>query len=197
MGKLVFFLMSLVFLPTWANDQTSVDSQLRNQMEELFQASKLVNEPKEQKKARLAIEKAVDWDEIATLCLGKQAAKKNQGKNFSDFRNLLREVVSKTAFSRLDKFWQNGTTATIDKVELKKNTAHVAAKFKSKEDVFSLDYYLNKKGSQWLIYDIAYEDLKYSENIKEQVDVFLKEKSFSDLLGKLRKRAEELDKSKS
>jgi len=197
MGKLGFFLMSLVFLPTWANEQTSVDSQLRNQMEELFQASKLVNEPKEQKKARLAIEKAVDWDEIATLCLGKQAAKKNQGKNFSDFRNLLREVVSKTAFSRLDKFWQNGTTATIDKVELNKNTAHVAAKFKSKEDVFSLDYYLNKKGSQWLIYDIAYEDLKYSENIKEQVDVFLKEKSFSDLLGKLRKRAEELDKSKS
>jgi hypothetical protein len=45
-----------------------------------------------------------------------------------------------------------------------------------------------------LISDIAYEELKYSANIREQLDAFLKEKSFSDLLTKLRKRSEELDK---
>jgi ABC-type transporter MlaC component len=63
-----------------------------------------------------------------------------------------------------------------------------------KEDSFGLDYYLSKKGNQWLISDIAYEELKYSANIREQLDAFLKEKSFSDLLTKLRKRSEELDK---
>lgn len=193
----IFVLALLMLIPSWAQQPSDLDTKLRNQMDELFQASKLVNDQSQQKKARIAIERAIDWDGIAKLCLGKRAVKKYQGKNFSDFRNLLKEVVSKTAFSRLDKFWQNGTTAKIEKIEFDKNEAHIAAKFKSKEDTFSLDYYLSKKGSDWLIHDIAYEDLKYSENIKEQIDVFLREKSFKDLLGKLKKRRDELDKSKS
>lgn len=193
-----FAAIMMVFLSSLgAQGSSDTDAQLRRQMEDLFQASKLVNDQSQQKKARNTIEKAIDWDGIAELCLGKKATKKYQGKNFSDFRNLLKEVVSKTAFSRLDKFWQNGTTAKIEKVDISKNEAHVAAKFKSKEDTFSLDYYLSKKGNDWLIHDIAYEDLKYSENIKEQIDVFLREKSFKDLLGKLRKRRDELDKSQS
>lgn len=193
----IFVVALLMLIPSWAQQSSDLDTKLRNQMDELFQASKLVNDQSQQKKARSTIEKAIDWDGIAKLCLGKQAVKKYQGKNFSDFRNLLKEVVSKTAFSRLDKFWQNGTTAKIEKIEVEKNEAHIAAKFKSKEDTFSLDYYLSRKGSDWLIHDIAYEDLKYSENIKEQIDVFLREKSFKDLLGKLKKRRDELDKSKS
>ncbi|NDD04055.1 MAG: hypothetical protein EB078_04045 [Proteobacteria bacterium] len=78
--------------------------------------------------------------------------------------------------------------------EVEKTQAHVSAKFVVKDDSFQLDYYLGKKGRQWLIQDIAYEELKYSSNIREQLDAFLKEKSFSELLGKLRKRREDLDK---
>jgi len=168
---------------------------IKKYIENLFESSKKVNLPNSEKdKARREIDGAIDWESIASLCLGPEHTKKFKGKNFSDFKSLLREVISKTAFSRMDKFWEGGTKAQINKVEVNGNQAFVAAKFLVKEDSFGLDYYLSKKGNQWLISDIAYEELKYSANIREQLDAFLKEKSFSDLLTKLRKRSEELDK---
>lgn len=168
---------------------------LKLQIENLFESSKKVNTPESEKeKARKEIEGAIDWEQIAHLCLGESNSKKYKGKNFGDFKDLLKEVISKTAFSRMDKFWAGGTKAQIDKVEIQGNQAHVAAKFISNNEPFSLDYYLNKKASHWVIYDIAYEDMKYSVNIKEQLDAFLKEKPFSELLVKLRKKRDELDK---
>ena len=168
---------------------------LKQQLEKLFESSKKVNTPGEKEKSRREIEGAIDWEGIARLCLGDKNTKKYQGKNFSDFRDLLRQVISKTAFSRMDKFWSGGTKAAIDKVEVTGTQAHLGAKFNSNNETFALDYYLDKKGGRWFIVDVAYEDLKYSVNIKEQIDAFLKEKSFNDLLGKLRKKRDELEKS--
>jgi len=176
--------------------QANEKEALKQQLEKLFESSKKVNAPAgEKEKSRKEIEGAIDWDGIARLCLGEKNTKKYQGKNFSDFRDLLRQVISKTAFSRMDKFWSGGTKAAIDKVEVTGAKAHLGAKFNSNNETFALDYYFDKKGDRWLIVDVAYEDLKYSDNIKEQIDAFLKEKSFNDLLGKLRKKRDELEKS--
>ena len=43
-----------------------------------------------------------------------------------------------------------------------------------------------------MIYDISYEDIRYSTNISEQIDAFLKDGNFATLLEKLRKRRDEL-----
>jgi len=191
-------LLSFCFLSFlgFSSSSPSDGEALKKHLDSLFETSKKVNLPSpEKEKARAQIEEAIDWDGIATLCLGEKNSKKYQGKNFSDFRNLLKEVISKTAFSRMDKFWEKGTTAQIDKVEVQGNKAHAGAKFNSQSDTFSLDYYFVRMGSRWVIQDVAFEDMKYSINIKEQIDAFLKEKPFSELLSKLRKRRDELDKS--
>lgn len=191
MKKISLLIMCLSLLGLSNQTENEV---LKKQLENLFEASKKVNVSTPEKgKARTEIEQAIDWEEIAKLCLGETNSKK-YSKGFSDFRNLLKEVITKTAFSRMDKFWENGTTAIVDKVEIKGATAHVGAKFNSKNETFALDYFLSKKGSKWMINDIAFEDMKYSVNIKEQLDAFLKEKKFNDLLEKLRKRRDELDK---
>lgn len=194
--KTLFLLILLVFpLNSHSTSSAGEGEALKKQLEALFESSKKVNLPSPEKdKARNEIEEAVDWDGIASLCLGEKNSKKYQGKNFSDFRNLLKEVISKTAFSRMDKFWEKGTTSQIDKVDIQGTKAHVGAKFTSKNETFALDYYFTKKGNHWMIHDVAFEDMKYSVNIREQLDAFLKEKSFGDLLTKLRKRRDELDK---
>ena len=184
----------MVFVSLASSANSGENDILKKQLEGLFEFSKKVNLPTQEKeKARAEIEQAIDWEGIAKLCLGEANSKK-YSKGFADFRNLLREVITKTAFSRMDKFWENGTTAVIDKVEVEGVKAHVGAKFNSKSETFALDYYLSKKGSKWMIQDVAFEDMKYSVNIKEQLDAFLKEKNFNDLLEKLRKRKDELDK---
>lgn len=196
-----YFLLFLVStaLPLLAEEPTFSGEALKikGRMDTLFEASKLVNADGATKaKARGQIEEAMDWDQIATLALGKANAKKYGGQKFADFKSLLKDVVLKTAFSRMDKFWEDGTVAKFKTIDVKGNDAHVAASFNVKDESFALDYYLLKKGANWLVYDIAYEEMKYSTNINEQIDSFLREKPFSELLGKLKKRREELDNPK-
>lgn len=163
---------------------------LRTTMNELFDASRRINGV-EKVQAREKIETSLDWDRIARECIGAANWKKQSEKNRTDFRNLLKEVVVKTAYTRLDKFWDNASFK-YEKIDVKGNEAHVTAKFTVNGDTFPLDYYLGKKGPRWFIHDIAFEDIRYSTNIFEQISAFLKEKPFSELLASLRKRRDEL-----
>jgi phospholipid transport system substrate-binding protein len=163
-------------------------------MEELFEASKHVNRPKEQvDKSRSKIESAFDWERVAQDCIGKKQWGKLGGSQRSQFKNMLHDVMVKTAFSRMDTFWDQ-TTYQFDKIQMNPdNTALVSSKFLVKNDSFGLEYYLFKRNGRWFVYDISYEGLRYSVNINEQIQAFLKEKSFAGLMEKLKKRRDELD----
>jgi len=178
--------------PTFTGDALKI----KTQMEQLFDASKKVNDATAKGDARGKIESAMDWDRVAQDCLGKAGWKKATPANRDAFKKTLKEVVVKTAYSRMDTFWDN-TKYTFDAIDVKGNEAVVKAKFQVKEDPFLLEYFLNKKGNTWLVYDISYEEIRYSVNINEQVTAFLKEQPFSALLDKLRKRRDELDKGKA
>lgn len=157
----------------------------------LFEASQKTNGP-DQKAARAQIEASLDWDQVARTCLGDAQWKKQAGKNRTEFRNLLKDVIVRTAFSRMDKFW-NGSTYTWDKVTFEgKDKVILRAKFVLKDESYLLDYYLEKGKHGWHITDLAFEDLRYSVNINEQLSSFLKEKSFSQLLTNLKKRRDDL-----
>lgn len=167
--------------------------EVTTRLEKLFEASKKVNVAgPEKQKARETIEKAMDWEKIAQMCLGAKLAKKNAGKNFDEFKGLLKEVVTRTAFTRLDKFWEGNTNYKFENIDVKSGTAKVPAKFFVKGEPFELEYYFIKKGNEWLIYDISYEEIRYSTNISEQIDAFLKDGNFSTLLSKLKKRRDTL-----
>lgn len=157
----------------------------------LFEASKKVNASQGNTSARGQIENALDWDRISIDCLGKTNWAKSSGKTRSEFTGLLKEVITRTSYTRLDKFWE-GATARFEKIEIKGSQAHVMARFYVAVESFSLEYYLSKKQGRWFIYDLAYEGLRYSANINEQIEAFLREKPMGELLGKLRKRRDEL-----
>ena len=94
--------------------------------------------------------------------------------------------------SGVKEFWDGNTKYKFENIEIKGSTAKVPTKFFVKGEPFMLEYFFSKKGDQWLIYDISYEDVRYSTNISEQIDAFLKEGNFATLLDKLRKRRDEL-----
>jgi|GEM_PF-1260849 len=170
---------------------------ISKQLTALFDKSKDVNaKGAKQAQARGAIETALDWDRVAKDCLPESEYKKQQGsKNLTEFRSLLKEVIVKTAYTRLDTFWKNASYY-FSKMDVTGDKAHVQAIFEVKDkegnESFSLDYYLSKKAGKWVIYDVAFEEVRYSENIREQIKTFLGEKGFPSLLGKLRERKGEL-----
>jgi phospholipid transport system substrate-binding protein len=167
---------------------------IKSYMEELFEASKTVNRPPEQVgKSRAKIEGAFEWERVAQDCIGKKQWGKLSASQRTQFKSMLHDVMVKTAFSRMDTFWDK-TTYQFDKIQVNKdNTALVVSKFIVSNDSFGLEYYLFKKNGRWYVYDISYEGLRYSVNINEQITAFLKEKSFSGLMEKLKKRRDELD----
>ncbi len=166
---------------------------VKNQLVALFEASQKVGKNGENEKARNIIEAGVDWDRIAKDCLGNSNWNRQSVANRDKFKTLLRKVVSKTAYSRMDSFWTEGTSYKFTKIDVKGKTADVKCKFVVKDDSVPLEYFLQKKGDKWVIYDIAYDDLRYSENINEQIAAFLKDGKFAGLLDKLQKRLEELN----
>lgn len=167
--------------------------EIKKEMEALFEYSKKVNSEQaaEKREARAKIDGSMDWEHTARDCYGEVAWKKQSAKNREEFMKLLKDVIIRTAYTRLDKFWP-GLTYKIDTVDIKGSQAHVTAKFMTKDETLVLEYYLQKKGSKWFIYDIAYEGERYSININQQIDAFLKENTFASLLEKLRKRREDL-----
>lgn len=172
--------------------------QIKKRMDTLFEASRKVNlTGAERSKARGEIESALDWDKVAQMCIGPTFYKKQSAANLNEFKRLLKDVITRTAYTRLDKFWADGTTYQVAKIDVKGNNAVLLSKFSVNGETFGLEYFLNKKGSNWQVWDISYENERYSVNINEQIDAFLKEKKFSDLLSKLRKRLEELSESKT
>jgi phospholipid transport system substrate-binding protein len=167
---------------------------IKTQLETLFDSSRKVNDstPATRSAARQAIENAMEWDQIAKDCLGTKEWNKTPAASRNQYVTLLREVVVKTAYTRLDKFW-DGASYQFTKIDVKGEKAQATAKYTVKGEHFSLDYYLVKKGANWEIYDVAFEDFRYSENIREQITAFLKDKGFPNLLDKLKKRKEELE----
>lgn len=174
-------------------EYTGEQLQIKKRMDALFDASHKVNAAgAEKQKSRSEIEAALDWDKVAQVCLGAANYKKQTPTNFGEFKRLLKDVVVHTAYSRLDKFWADDTKYKLSKIEVKGTTAVVVSKFSVKGETFALEYFLNKKGGHWVVWDISYEGERYSVNINEQIDAFLKERSFAGLLEKLKKRREEL-----
>jgi ABC-type transporter MlaC component len=166
--------------------------EMKNTMDGLFEASRHVNEKGPEKdKSRAKIEDALDWERVARDCVGAARYKKLSAQNKEKLRSLLHQVIVKTAFTRLDTFWTN-TKYSFRKITSKNGSGVVDSKFSVGKDNFDLVYYLYKKENRWWIYDISFEDMRYSENINEQLEAFLKEKPFSALLEKLQKRLDDI-----
>jgi len=201
MLKLIFVsLFGFVSLTAGAEGETPAPPkftgpalELQKRMVDLFEVSKNVNQldAKKRDSARGEIDRALDWDKVAEDAIGSSTWKKQSADNRTNFKGLLREVIARTAYSRLDKFWE-GATYQFDKIDVKGGKAHVIAKFMVSGDSFVLEYYLLSRGNKWFIYDVAFEGERYSVNINEQIGAFLREKSFASLLDKLRKRRDEL-----
>ena len=163
---------------------------VKQTIESLIAASKQILDTSDEGQAnRKKIEAALNWNAISEKCLGRDLWEK---KKATPFPTLLREVVTKTAFSRIAKLWKEVKKFEIKSVTLAGTHAVVKARFVAKQ-TFAITYYFGKKDGHWLIDDIAYDDLLYSENISEQINGFLKSHSFSQLLAKMKKRLPELD----
>ena len=201
---LFFITVSFLSSPTFGAEEAPAAPtsgpalELKTYLEELFDFSKKVNSEKadELNQAREKIGSSLDWEKVAEGCVGAKTWKKQSSGNRESFKKLLKDVILRTAYTRLDKFWLGGTTYLWEKLDVQGDEATAISKFTVKKERFEVVYYLHKTNT-WFIQDIAYEGERYGENINQQISGFLKEHSFPDLLEKLKRRKQELISSES
>ncbi len=175
-------------------DSLSAEQQkLKEMLSSLLDVSKNVNEAGAKgAAARKQVEDGVNWDHVAQICLGGPAAwKKQSASNRNQFSKLLKDIISLTAYSRMSTFWED-TKYSIDKVKVTGSTGIVSAKFSADDEEYVLDYYFEKQGGNWKIFDLSVDEDKYSDNITQQIKAFLKENNFATLLQRLEKRRADL-----
>ena len=175
--------------PNWTGEAAL----LRKDLGILFDESRKVNskDHSEKTKVRKLIDDWFDWEKIAEECLGPVQWKKQPAGNRESFLKLLKDVIQRTAYTRLDKFWQ-GAQYRIVEINLTGETGQVTAEFLKAGDLATLEYKMLKKKTKWLIGDLKFEGEQYSQNINQQITAFLRANSFAVFLDKLRKRRDEL-----
>ncbi len=155
--------------------------------------------------SKAIIESSLHWTEIARRCFDDPNAAKNSrkkrprkstydklsAKDRHEFETLLRQIVTQTAYGRLYKFWKDVSKYQVQKASANGDSGTVRVKFFVKPKPFVIDYDFRSVNGQWLIEDVVYdEDIRYSENIREQVQGYLEEKghNFRSLISKLKER---------
>jgi len=186
-------------MPLKSSEVESEEIALKKNLETLFGDSKNVNssDKKLRMSSRTKIANLLDWDKVAVVALGEKRWKSQKSLNKSNFKNLLKEIILLTAYERLDKFWADIKSYEITSIKITKNNAHVLSKFITKDNTYLLEYDMFRKSSKWYLDDIIFEGMKYSEIINEQIDEFLKENTFFELLNRLKKRKTELEKERN
>lgn len=171
-------------------------AKIQEHLTSVFESARKVNaDGADKAPARDKVQKSMDWERVAKDCLGAGEWKKAGAANQKAYKDLLQDVIIRTAYTRVDTFMK-GATYTFKDIKVKGKEAQATVIFKQGVDEFTLDYYLSKGAAGWLVYDIAFEEIRYSENIREQIQAFLadkgKAKGFSSLLAKLKERRDKL-----
>lgn len=177
---------------------SEIEKTLRKTLEDLFETSKDLGKNPEK---RQAFEQNFDWSRVSDACLASPAVKKQHldPKSRERFQTLIRQLVAATAYNNMDRLWSKTTGYKIDKVTEQGNEVIINVVFgTSSGRKFKVDYFFYKKDGKWWIYDIANDDIKYTDLIREQVESFLEtENSFQKLLRHLEKRLKEVSSKRA
>ncbi len=142
---------------------------------------------------RRTLAERFDWDRFCRGVLGVH------GRGLSDeqkqaFEVLFRELLEATYLSRLDKMLDQVDADTLDSIrcveeETDGNRGFVRAEIDvAKRGLVSMVYSVNRRGDQWMIYDVKVAGISMVKNYREQIDAILTRSSYEELMERLREK---------
>lgn len=142
------------------------------------------------------VEKFVDFEELSKRALGDKewnGLTPAQRKDFTEtMRGLLRASYAQKAIG------QGGAAVKYGEESVKGNEATVGTTISVKKDRIPVDYHLYKtkdgKGP-WRVYDVVTDDVSLVETYHLQFRKLMHEQGFNGLLGTLKTKREQLEKS--
>jgi phospholipid transport system substrate-binding protein len=177
-----------VAVPAWAGPPTEQFRQYTDQVQKILEDPAMRSADKRAAVRKVAVE-IFDVTETAKRALGRHWQARTQGER-DEFVHLFADLLERTYISKIDLYGGERLRYTSEAVD--GEFATVRAKvITNKGTEVPVEARLLKRGEQWLIYDIAIENVSLIGNYRTQFDRIIRTASFQELVRKLKENRDQ------
>ena len=133
------------------------------------------------------VEKMIDWPEVGRRALA-QHWKNRTPQEKEEFIDLFRDLLKRTYSEKLDIYAGEEIDYVSEKIEGSRAVVQTKVVNKIKEQEYTVDYRLLRRGEKWLGYDVVIEGISAVNNYRVQFNEIITGSSYEALLKKLKNR---------
>ena len=137
-----------------------------------------------QKLMKQAVDTRFDWAAMSRSAIGKNWQGLTAAQR-TEFTGLFSELVEKTYMSKVESYSGEKIQYKGDKVDGTFGVADVVIVTSRGTDT-PVSYRVQKKGTEWLVYDVTIEGVSLVNNYRSQIAAILSGSSYDVLIGKIK-----------
>ena len=186
-GIVLYFLICVLATPASAGEPTD---QIKSTIDKVIA---ILNDPElkapEKTKERRLLMRGIaderfDWQEMARRSLARHW-KDRTDKEKEEFVPLFADLLERTYMNRVENYSGEKVIYTGERVEGKYALVSLSV-FTSKDVEIPIEYRLQKKSDEWLIYDVSIEGVSLVNNYRTQFNSIILNSSYEGLVAKLK-----------
>lgn len=187
--QVIASLLALLVAVSFAADPVQAISKNDKELQTLLKKKNLTKKDNDRVKGLLS--DVFNFKMLAEKSLPKETWAGLSDAARENFASEFQRMVRNSSAKRLEMYRTDSTVYDTPKMKKNNTEANVTAHlwYKGKESV--LVYKMTLVDGNWMAWDLVIDDLSTARNYKEQFATILQTKSFDDLLGIIKKKADE------
>lgn len=187
--QVIASLLALLVAVSFAADPVQAISKNDKELQTLLKKKNLTKKDNDRVKGLLS--DVFNFKMLAEKSLPKETWAGLSDAARENFASEFQRMVRNSSARRLEMYRTDSTVYDTPKMKKNNTEANVTAHlwYKGKESV--LVYKMTLVDGNWMAWDLVIDDLSTARNYKEQFATILQTKSFDDLLGIIKKKADE------
>jgi phospholipid transport system substrate-binding protein len=191
----VYFLRYITYLllvlgvavPVLAGEPTEQIKQTTDKILSIVKDPALKGPTQTQKRRRLireAVDERFEWEEMARRSLGRYWTQRTAEEK-KEFVPLFSDLIERTYMSKVEDY--SGERVRYDGETNEDDYAVVKVIIVTQKNKdIPLEYRLQKKGSEWLVYDVSIEGVSLVNNYRMQFNSIILQSSYENLIKRLK-----------
>jgi len=185
---IVSFLVIIgVAVPVLAGEPTDQIRQTTDKILSIVKDPALKSPSKAQERRgliRKAVDERFDWEEMARRSLGRYWTQRTAEEK-KEFVRLFSDLVERTYMGKVEDY--SGEKVRYEGETIDGNYAVVKVNILTQKNKdISIDYRLQKEGSEWLVYDVSIEGVSLVNNYRSQFNSIILQSSYENLIKKMK-----------
>jgi len=186
--KMIYLLLVLgIAIPVLAGEPTEQIKQTTDKILSIVKDPALKGPTQAQKRRGLiheAVDERFEWEEMARRSLGRYWAQRTAEEK-KEFVSLFSDLLEQTYMSKVEDY--SGERVRYDAEANEDDYAVVKVNIiTQKNKNIPVEYRLQKKGNEWLVYDVSIEGVSLVQNYRTQFNSIILQSSYENLIKRLK-----------